>query len=100
MLKGSSITADVETEYDKDNGVGERKQSRIADGETEQTLLSLSIIVLGVGFLLVHAMDVTDPGACWQAMTSSTIGVTSSFRSSSSKLELGKQPECERREKR
>jgi hypothetical protein len=59
------MTADVQTECDKGDGVGECKPSRIADIEAERTLLSPFVVLLRVGSLLVHAMDVNAPDA-WQ----------------------------------
>ncbi len=63
------MTADVQTECDKGDGVGECKPSRIADIEAERTLLSPFVVLLRVGSLLVHAMDVNAPDACRQAET-------------------------------
>ena len=64
------MTADVETECDEGNSVGQRKPSRVGDGETEREPFSPFIVLLGVGLLLVHVMDVNAPDACGQAVTS------------------------------
>ena len=61
------MTAKVEPECDKGNGVGECEQSRVAKGEAERTPSWQFVVLLGID-LLLHLMDVNAPHAPAQAI--------------------------------
>ena len=62
------MTANVETKYDKADGIHRREPSRIANGDAERTPFSGQLIVLFGIDLLFHPMDVSAPDAWVQAV--------------------------------